>query len=145
MATASEVESVVRSVVSWAGSQQDVLAVALVGSWARGTASGQSDIDLIFLTDNCSSRRGSVRWLKQLIRESHLPNLVKFIDRTYGVAWSRQARLRGGLDIEFTFASQSWANTSPIDSGTRHVISGGFRPLYDPQNLLRNLQPFLTA
>lgn len=136
---------VVRSVALWARSQPDILAVVLVGSWARGAASSKSDIDLIFLSENCSSRRSSVRWLKQFIRKNHLPNLVKFIDQTYGVAWSRRTKLRGGLEIEFTFANQSWASTSPIDSGTRRVVSGGFRPLYDPFNLLQQLQSAVIA
>jgi len=145
MATASEVEAVVQSVVSWASSQQDIVAVALVGSWARGNASSHSDIDLILLTDLRDSRRCSVRWLKQFLSENGLPRLRSFFDRTYGVGWSRQVTLRNGLEIEFTFCKQSWAALDPIDIGTQHVITGGFRPLYDPLNLLQQLHLSVIA
>lgn len=37
--------------VRWAQNREDVLGILLVGSWARGTARADSDLDLMVLVD----------------------------------------------------------------------------------------------
>lgn len=50
-------------IARWADAQGDVRAVGLVGSYARGTASPDSDIDLIVVVDDVASRLASREWL----------------------------------------------------------------------------------
>ena len=45
--------------MAWAERRSDIVGVALVGSWARGAASLDSDIDLILLTPNPDAFRVS--------------------------------------------------------------------------------------
>jgi hypothetical protein len=44
-------------------------------------------------------------------------------DVAYGAVWSRHVALSDGSEVEFSFAAPSWANTSPVDPGTRRVIN----------------------
>lgn len=39
-------------VTRWAAEREDVRGVMVVGSWARGTARMDSDVDVVVLTDN---------------------------------------------------------------------------------------------
>lgn len=41
-----------QSVIEWAKNEPDLMALALVGSYARGEASPESDVDLILLLRN---------------------------------------------------------------------------------------------
>jgi uncharacterized protein len=43
---------VVGSVAAWATQQPDVVGVAVVGSWARGQARMDSNVDLVVFTDD---------------------------------------------------------------------------------------------
>jgi 8-oxo-dGTP pyrophosphatase MutT (NUDIX family) len=50
--TEDRVESILAGITCWAASRRDLCAVALVGSWARGAARDDSDIDLVLLTQH---------------------------------------------------------------------------------------------
>jgi hypothetical protein len=41
--------------------------------------------------------------------------------------------------FEFCFSEPDWAATDPIDPGTRQVLSGGCRILFDPEHLFGHL------
>jgi len=41
-----------------------------------------------------------------------------------------------GLEIEFGIAYPAWAALTPVDAGTRDVVTDGLQPLYDPTLLL---------
>ncbi|MBE9479394.1 MAG: nucleotidyltransferase domain-containing protein, partial [Chloroflexi bacterium] len=46
------VRAFLQSVIEWAKNEPDLIALALVGSHARGEASPESDVDLILLLRN---------------------------------------------------------------------------------------------
>jgi len=114
---------------AWAAGRENVGAVALVGSWARGEAREDSDVDLVVLTD---AEAGD--WINELAPEAEVVR-----HGTWGVVTERRLRLPSGLEIEVGIAPPSWATTSPIDPGTRRVAETGFRALYDPDDLLEEL------
>lgn len=117
----------------WAATRPDVRAVALVGSWAREEAGPGSDLDLVVLTDDPGAYLGSDAWTAALGGE-----LVA--TRSWGVLVERRLRTPDGLELDVGIAAPSWASTSPVDPGTVQVVSGGMRPLYDPDDLLARLQ-----
>jgi predicted nucleotidyltransferase len=51
MKTIQDIQNFVDAFATWAAAQRDVQGVALVGSYARGAARDDSDIDLVILTD----------------------------------------------------------------------------------------------
>jgi uncharacterized protein len=125
--------------VVWARSRSDVLALALVGSYARGTAGPHSDVDLVVLVPEPNAFRGDKTWLDQIAWSNRA--VISQRDADYGSAWSRHVET-DNYEIELTFAGPTWAATNPIDPGTARVISGGCRVLVDKTNLFGNL---LTA
>ena len=60
--------------------------------------------------------------------------------RITGELWSRRVWLeKNHGEIEFGFASLSWADVNPLDPGTRSVIADGCRILHDPGKILSRL------
>ena len=150
--TATELNSVLNVVTSWLDGVDDVLAVALVGSYARGAARPDSDVDVMILMRDPAELRRDTRWVHAIPWARIGRRLVRWEDADYGAAWSRHvllandrgpARVDGRvLEVELCFAGPSWARTSPVDDGTHYVMKKGCRVLRDRGGLMRGL---LTA
>lgn len=138
-------QSLAYPVVRWAKERPDVLSVALVGSWARGTARAGSDIDLILLAADPNVFRESDDWLAEIAWDRGNARIKTWFDADYGVAWSRHIRLDPGSEIELTFCAPSWAAASPPDPGTIHVLSGGCCILLDKEQHLNRLSTLIEA
>jgi uncharacterized protein len=136
---AKKVESILAEVIEWAGQSADISAVSLVGSWARGTARKDSDIDLMLLSSNPSKFRNSEDWINQIDWGKAGSKVKAWKDDDYGLAWSRHICLEDKTKIECSFGYLSWASTNPIDAGTCRVVSDGCRILYDPEELMAKL------
>jgi uncharacterized protein len=140
MVKSARIEQVLSSIAGWARSRSDILALALVGSRARGAARQDSDIDLIVLAAEPQMFRCNGHWLAEIAWIN--AHVASWHDADYGSAWSRHVALNTDNEIEFTFCKPSWAATDPIDAGTAGVLSGGCCVLVDKTKLLENL---LTA
>jgi len=128
-----EVESLLEIVLRWASARRDVRGLALVGSWARGTAHMESDVDLVLLTLRVERFMETDDWMGELGGET--------IVRTgsWGPIVERCVRMPSGLQVELDVALPYWASVHPVDSGTRSVVADGMRVLHDPDGLLRAL------
>jgi hypothetical protein len=134
------VERILQTILAWATVRPNIRAVTLVGSHARGTARPDSDIDLMLLTTDPDTFRADNTWVDRIDWHSIDTHPQKWQDENYGAAWSRRVWLDAApMQVELTFAPLSWANANPADAGTRQVISGGCRILYDPDALLVRL------
>lgn len=115
----------------WAGRPggPDIEAVALVGSYARGAPTATSDVDLVLLVDHPESYLRDRRW----------PQLfgVVVADRIedYGGVTSLRVWYEDRLEVEYGLTDRTWADM-PLDAGTRRVISGGMRVLFEREPLL---------
>jgi hypothetical protein len=124
------------AVTDWAMHWSNVIGVAVVGSWARGTERDGSDIDILVLTADKAPFTSSDDWVEAAIGQ-HAPVARR---AEWGVLSERRVRLPSGLEVEFGFVLPSWACLDPIDPGTARVVhSGGLLPLYDPDGLLERL------
>ena len=126
-------------VTAWAASRADIVGLALVGSWAHGSAGPESDIDLVLLTANPEAFRASAAWLTEIEWSRLGLTLRSHRDASYGAVWSRHVRLSDGVCVEFSFGHPSWAAVSPCDAGTLSVVSHGCRVLFDPAGLLQTV------
>jgi len=115
-----------------------VLAVGLCGSWARGTAGPDSDIDLSIVVEN-KFRFKETDWLEDIDFIKINDGIDYFKDAVYGQVWSRHVFLKSKIEIEFSFADKTWADVENLDEGTRKVVSDGFKIIYDPYLILNDL------
>jgi uncharacterized protein len=130
----------IEQVTAWAKTQPDIVAVALVGSWARGNPTKRSDIDFMILSETPGARLIGIHWTKEMCR-THLSSPLKnWKNGFYGAVWSRHILLRNGQRIKLSFVARSWASVSPLNPGTRYVVQDAFQILYDPEGMLSKLR-----
>jgi predicted nucleotidyltransferase len=128
------VGSLLARAAAWADARDDVAAVALVGSWARGAERPDSDLDLVVLTDDPAGYLERDDWVEEL-----QPGAELVATRDWGTIVERRIRLPSGLEVEVGIGRPSWADTSPVDPGTRRVVRDGMQALYDPRGMLAAL------
>ncbi len=128
-----EVRELLARVGAWVARRPDVVAVVLVGSWAHGHATMDSDLDLVVLTAKKDLYLGDISWLRDL------GGLRIVRTQEWGPTAERRFALASGLEVEVGIAQASWAATDPVDPGTRRVVRDGMSILYDPGGLLERL------
>jgi predicted nucleotidyltransferase len=128
----AEYESVITSVAHWARDRADVVAVAIVGSWARGEADMDSDVDLVVVTSAKDLYIASESWITEALGSNG--DIVR--TQQWGPLTERRVRIASGLELEFGFVDPAWADTHPVDAGTASVVRSGLIPLEDSASLL---------
>ncbi len=133
------VASLLAAVTEWAVRRPEVMAVALIGSHAAGTAGPGSDIDLVVITGDPHSQLGGRNWLDEF-------GVVRSVTlERWGMVTSLRVGYEGGLEVEFGIAPPRWAWTEPVDGGTREVVRAGMRILYDPNGVLAALEDAVAS
>jgi predicted nucleotidyltransferase len=107
-----------------------VVGLLLVGSYARGAARADSDVDLVLLTTERGAYLAEDGWGAGL----ELGKLVR--TRRWGVITERRFRTPSGLEVEFGVEDPSWARVDPVDPDTRKVVTDGARILHGPDGAL---------
>ena len=128
-----ELNSFVVTVVRWASTREDVRAVALVGSYARGAAIAGSDVDLVVVSTAPHVYVEDDEWVESFGQGTLIAT------RSWGALTERRLRREDGLEIDVGLVDSSWATTEPVDTGTAKVVKDGMRILYDPKGQLQRL------
>jgi predicted nucleotidyltransferase len=121
------------SINQWVSDRDDILAVALVGSFARGTARDDSDIDLTLICESPQRYLDDEKWLYKFGEIRHISH------EDWGLLQSKRVFYENGLEVEFGLTSPAWAAINPVDAGTRRVIADGAQILRDPHGMLAQL------
>ena len=122
---------------AWAGAQLDIQAVALVGSYARGTARTESDVDIVLITDKPERYLRHDEWL------ARFGPVVRVEEEDWGRVQSRRVFYSSGLEVEYGITTAQWAELDPVDPGTRQVAEG-MRVLFD-RGILDSLSRALAS
>lgn len=120
----------VERLTDWLGPRADVLALALVGSYAYDRPRMASDVDLVLITTDKAKYADSLEWAEVLDRR---PRLIRSAE--WGPVTERRVRLRSGLIVELGITGPGWPAV-PLDPGTARVLRDGCRVLHDPDALL---------
>ncbi|SRR6266540_373953 len=129
MKTIIDIRDFINIFVEWASAQPDVQAIALVGSYARGAARVDSDVDLVILTDQPQKYLEDITWLEQF------GLIEKYQSEDYGKLISLRVWYAGGHEVEYGITRPDWA-AIPLDPGTQEVINDGMVVLFERGDLL---------
>jgi uncharacterized protein len=133
------VETFLRAVTEWAAEEPGIVAVGLVGSYARGAPKVGSDVDLILVVANPGLFFANTDWINRF------GDVRLFRDEDWRRCRSMRVYYVRGLEVEFGFVSVDWAKINPVDPGTKQVVAGGLQLLYDPEMLLKRLATFVAS
>src|SRR5262245_30888805 len=129
MATKGRVDAFLFEFKRWAATESDILAVALIGSHARDTATEESDVDLIVVVSPPNVYLKHTQW----------PSLFGTVRRDqteyYGKCTSLRVWYDEGFEVEYGFVDESWASL-PVDDDTRKIISDGMKVMFERKPLL---------
>ena len=135
MQSSEDIRDFLNALVVWASDQSDVQAIALVGSYARGAAREDSDIDLVILTNQPAKYLDDIQWTERF------GSVDKHQTEDYGKLISFRVWYLNGPEVEYGITTPDWAVT-PLDPGTREVILGGMIVLFEREILLsRHAKP----
>ena len=126
----AEIARIIEAVTIWTHTRPDIRGVVVVGSWARGTATMSSDIDIVLLTNDPATYIVSNGWW------GFLGQAELIATKQWGPLTERRVALASGLEIEFGIVPPSWASIDPPDPGTMGVVRDGVQLIYDPDGLL---------
>ncbi len=113
----------------WGVRERAILGIAEVGSIAQS----EFDFALVILLHDPLALANDADWMARFGR------VQRVSDEDKGPVKAKRVQYADGKVVEFGFASPEWAKTEPCDAGTRAVVESGFRVVYDPEVLLRNL------
>jgi predicted nucleotidyltransferase len=129
MKTTDHIRDFLDAFTAWASDQPDVQAIALVGSYVRGAAREDSDIDLVILTDQPKKYLDHIEWTDRF------GSGEKHQTEDYGKLISVRVWYQNGVEVEYGITTPDWA-AIPLDAGTREVIVGGMIVLFERGILL---------
>lgn len=132
-----KVDNLLSTIVAWATDRPDILGVALVGSYAHGTARQDSDVDLVIVTQNPATYIEDRAWIEQF------GTVLSCEHEDWGLVQSLRVVYDNGLEVEFGLTSIAWPSP-PIDDGTARVIRDGMRVLLDKTGLLAQAMTAIT-
>lgn len=125
-------ESMIEDVARWAAGRDDVLGLALAGSYARGTARADSDIDFTVVCSN------PARYLKNTDWVSTFGEVTALSLEDWGKVQSVRVVYRNAPEVEFGIAGIDWTTTPP-DEGTAEVLRAGCLILLDREGLIERV------
>jgi predicted nucleotidyltransferase len=133
-----QVKELLNAVVSWAEAKPDILGVALVGSYARGKAKIDSDVDLVFLTLNPKVLIDKPEWINEFGDAKSL----KVED--WGLVTSLRVFYQEDFEVEYGITTLEWAR-EPLDEGTCQVIADGLKVLLDKSGFLERALKYVSS
>lgn len=113
----------------WGMRERAVLGLVEVGRIAQP----ESQIAVVVLLDDPGVLASDTDWM------AHFGSVKRISDDDRGPIRAKRVHYADGKAVVFGFASPEWAATDPCDAATLAVVESGFRILYDPKTLLRNL------
>ena len=129
----------IAKVTDWAQRDDRVVAAGVCGSYARGQAKPDSDIDFCILTTDPDSLLEDRSWITGFGSNAHVAGAVE----DYNLVQSIRV-FYGETEAEFGVTDQGWMEL-PIDHETAGVMNDGLRILYDPAGRLERAVAYAAS
>lgn len=129
----------IANVAAWAQRDERVVAAGICGSYARGDAGPDSDIDFCIVCDDPGSLLDDRSWIDGLGPGARVAGPVE----DYSLVQSIRV-CYGTTEAEFGVTDQAWMEL-PIDPGTARVMNDGLQILYDPAGRLAKAVAFAAS
>lgn len=126
-----DAHELIAKVADWSQHDDRVMAAGLCGSYARGNARPDSDIDFCILTPNPASLLEDRSWISSIGSDARIAGPVE----DYNLVQSIRV-FYGSTEAEFGITDEAWTQL-PMDRDTACVINDGLRILYDPDGCLK--------
>jgi hypothetical protein len=107
----------------------DVVAVALVGSWARGDARPDSDVDLVVIVRDVAGYLAFPAWLAAFGEPGET------VREASGTAPALRVWYADGPEVEFAVTTPDWCAADPVDPDTAAMGRSGLVVVYDPNGV----------
>lgn len=127
--TKDKIDQFLNDVTNWASAQSDILALALIGSYARDAATETSDVDLVLISSNPERYLQDSDWVQRfgIVEKQQVED--------YGLLISIRVWYADGREVEYGITDERWA-AIPLDEGSRRIISDGMRVLFEQNHIL---------
>jgi hypothetical protein len=116
-----------------------MLAILLVGSYARGRQRPDSDVDIVVISEEKPALLANLDWVAGLIASDGSP-----IDGSleyYGEVTAIRA-FQGGVEYEIGVASPRWLSL-PLDAGTERTLRDGYAALFERDGALGGVRAII--
>lgn len=120
----------IAKVADWSQRDHRVIGACVCGSYARGAARPDSDVDFCILAENPSSLLDDRSWIRSLGADARVAGPVE----GYNLVQSIRV-LYASTEAEFGVTDEAWMRL-PIDQETASVLNDGLQILYDPEGRL---------
>lgn len=127
---ALDAHELIARVADWSKHDDRVIASGVCGSYARGEARADSDIDFCILTRSPRSLLDDGSWIYLFGADARIGGPVE----DYNLVQSIRV-FYGSIEAEFGITDEEWMRL-PIDRETAGVINNGLKILYDPEGRL---------
>jgi predicted nucleotidyltransferase len=134
-----EVDAIVSRARRLGDSRAEVRAAIVVGSYAYGRPTMDSDIDVVLVLADRHRLLAQDAWVGQLLGEPF--ELVR--EQDWGPLRERRFETSSGLQVEVGLVTTEWLAT-PVDPGTARVLTDGCLILSDSQGLVRDALRWLA-
>lgn len=105
--------------------EKNIKAAEIVGSVARGTATIDSDIDLIIIVEDIDTWLSNREWINLFGK------VVKMNVENWGKLKSLRVFYKDGLEVEFGFVNSNWVS----DEESKKIMKEGFKLIVDKENV----------
>ena len=95
MKTINDIRDFLDDFLTWVSAREDVHAVGLVGSYARGEARDDSDIDLVLLSDRSRAYLEDLKWIERF------GTVQNHQTEDYGKLTSIRVIYQNGYEVEY--------------------------------------------
>jgi predicted nucleotidyltransferase len=126
------IESIKNSTTLFCNIYPNIIAVLLVGSYARNEQKEGSDIDLVIITEDKEKFFLEDKWIK--IFGKPMENTVE--------EWGEIKSIRikySEYEIEFGIGTRKWIRI-PLDKGTEKVLRNGYIILFEKENCMEDIK-----